>query len=169
MNKRIKAAVTAAVIAVSAVFVPVAASPAVYAAGQSQANENNTEFARAIINSSDRAPDRFLDKKYPDIAEKLIKYTSSITAGAADKYEAALKLYDWMVYNVEYKWGTFGPDSIGYILEKHQGTCTDFSFTFMAWLRYNGVKAWCATDERRLASEAFRGQYCVKMETTAST
>ena len=161
MNKRIKAGIAAALMALSAAAVPFTAGIPVFAAGQSQADENNTEFARAIINSANEPADRFLDNKYPEKAKLLLEYTDSITAGAKDRYEAALKLYDWLVYHIDYKWGTFGPDSISYIFEKKQGTCTDFSYTFMAWLRYNGVKAWCATGSYYYGSYRWDHTWCV--------
>ena len=64
MNKRIKAGIAAALMALSAAAVPFTAGIPVFAAGQSQADENNTEFARAIINSANEPADRFLDNKY---------------------------------------------------------------------------------------------------------
>ncbi|MCR5263088.1 MAG: S-layer homology domain-containing protein [Clostridiales bacterium] len=161
MNKRIQAGIAAAIMAFTVAAVPFTAGLPAFAAGQTQSDENNTEFARSIINSGAGTPDRFLDRKYPEKAELLISYTSKITAGAKDTYEAALKLYDWMVYNIDYKWGTFGPESISYIFEKNQGTCTDFSYTFMAWLRYNGIKAWCATGSYYYGSYRWDHTWCV--------
>lgn len=156
MNIRLKAALTAALMILT-VFLPIFSHTA-YAG---EADGSDTEFARSIINSGVGAPDRFLASAYPEYESILLSHTGTITAGASDLYEAALMLYDWMVYNVTYAYGHFGAESIGDIFEKKIGSCTDFSYAYMAWLRYNGIRAWCASGSYYSGSYRWDHTWCV--------
>lgn len=156
MNIRLKAALTAALMILT-VFIPIFSNTA-YAG---EFDGNDTEFARGIINNGAGAPDRFLANAYPEYESILLNHTGPITAGASDLYEAALMLYDWMVFNVTYNYGHFGAESIGYIFEKKIGSCTDFSYAYMAWLRYNGIRAWCASGSYSSGSYRWDHTWCV--------
>ncbi len=156
MNIRLKAALTAALMILT-VFLPIFSQTA-YAV---EADGSDTEFARSIINNGAGAPDRFLSSAYPKYESILLSHTEAITAGASDLYEAALKLYDWMVFNVKYTYGHFGVESISDIFEKKIGSCTDFSYAYMAWLRYQGIRAWCASGSYYSGSYRWDHTWCV--------
>lgn len=82
-------------------------------------------------------PDRFLDGEEEEI---LTKYLDKIITDDMSNYEKALACYDYLIENTYYDYGGWSA-KIKSVLEYGFGTCTEYSYVYMAMMRYIGFDA----------------------------
>ena len=125
------------------------------------AEDTDLSAERELINSVELHPDAILFETNEMYEESYYnKYGVTVTAEYArdliamkineltddsmDTFTKLLKVYDWLVYNVEYGFGGFrNYVTVHGVLENRIGTCVDFSYTFDAVCRYIGLDSKC--------------------------
>ena len=127
------------------------------------AEETNLSAEQKLINSVNLRPDEVLFttnemyeslyyNKYnimvtaDDARNLLIQKINEVTDPSMDTFTKLLKIYDWLVYNVEYGFGGYrNYVTIHCVLEYRLGTCVDFSYVFDAACRYIGLDSKCVS------------------------
>ena len=89
------------------------------------------------LNSVELKPEKFLKGKDEKI---LTKYLNKIIDDDMSNYEKAKECYDYIINNTYYSYGGWG-NAIESVLENGFGTCTEYSYVYMAMMRYLGFDA----------------------------
>lgn len=97
--------------------------------------KNNKEKSR--LNSAELKPKEFLDGKDEKI---LKKHLNKIIDDDMSNYKKAKTCYDYLINNTYYAYGGWG-NPIESVLEKGFGTCTEYSYVYMAMMKYLGFNA----------------------------
>lgn len=89
------------------------------------------------LNSAELKPKEFLKGK----DEKILKnHLNKIIDDDMSNYKKAKVCYDYLINNTHYAYGGWG-NAIESVLEKGFGTCTEYSYVFMAMMKYLGFNA----------------------------
>ena len=97
--------------------------------------KNNKEKSR--LNSAELKPKEFLNGKDEKI---LKKHLNKIIDDDMSNYKKAKTCYDYLINNTYYAYGGWG-NPIESVLEKGFGTCTEYSYVYMAMMKYLGFNA----------------------------
>lgn len=97
--------------------------------------KNNKEKSR--LNSAELKPKEFLNGKDEKI---LKKHLNKIIDDDMSNYKKAKTCYDYLINNTYYAYGGWG-NAIESVLEKGFGTCTEYSYVYMAMMKYLGFNA----------------------------
>lgn len=97
--------------------------------------KNNKEKNR--LNSAELKPKEFLNGKDEKI---LKKHLNKIIDDDMSNYKKAKTCYDYLINNTYYAYGGWG-NAIESVLEKGFGTCTEYSYVYMAMMKYLGFNA----------------------------
>ncbi len=89
------------------------------------------------INSVELKPKEFLKGKDHKI---LKKYLNKIIDDDMTNYQKAKACYDYLINNTYYSYGGWG-NAIESVLENGFGTCTEYSYVYMAMMKYLGFNA----------------------------
>lgn len=89
------------------------------------------------LNSVELKPKKFLKGKEEKI---LKKHLNKIIEDDMSNYEKAKVCYDYIINNTYYAYGGWG-NAIESVLEHGYGTCTEYSYVYMAMMRYLGFDA----------------------------
>ena len=89
------------------------------------------------LNSVELKPEKFLKGKDEKI---LTKHLNKIIDDDMSNYEKAKECYDYIINNTYYSYGGWG-NAIESVLENGFGTCTEYSYVYMAMMRYLGFDA----------------------------
>ncbi len=89
------------------------------------------------LNSVELKPNKFLKGREEKI---LIKHLDKIIDDDMSNYEKAKACYDYIINNTYYSYGGWG-NAIESVLENGFGTCTEYSYVYMAMMRYLGFNA----------------------------
>lgn len=89
------------------------------------------------LNSVKLKPKQFLKGKEEKI---LKKHLNKIIDDDMSNYEKAKACYDYIINNTYYAYGGWG-NAIESVLENGYGTCTEYSYVYMAMMRYLGFDA----------------------------
>lgn len=107
-----------------------------------QKNKSNTysktsKTVKDRLNAAALKPKEFLKGK----DEKIIKkHLNKIIDDDMSNYQKAKTCYDYLINNTYYAYGGWG-NAIESVLEKGFGTCTEYSYVYMAMMRYLGFNA----------------------------
>lgn len=140
--------------------------------------------AQAILESAELSPDYFLEDGTDEQgqnselfaaywgsdftvkdADKLIKKKlNSITKDKNTNYEKVKAVYDWIINNTSYEYGGYGNYlSVDCLINDNIGTCADYSYVFMAMMRYLGYDAVMVNGQTHLASGGYTGHQWVEV------
>lgn len=89
------------------------------------------------LNSAELKPKEFLKGKDEKI---LKKHLNKIIDDDMSNYKKAKVCYDYLINNTHYAYGGWG-NAIESVLENGYGTCTEYSYVYMAMMKYLGFKA----------------------------
>ena len=89
------------------------------------------------LNSVTLKPDKFLSGKNEKILEK---HLDKIVDDDMSNYQKAKTCYDYLINNTYYSYCGWG-NAIESVLENGYGTCTEYSYVYMAMMRYLGFNA----------------------------
>ncbi len=89
------------------------------------------------LNSAKLKPKEFLKGKDEKI---LKKHLNKIIDDDMSNYKKAKTCYDYLINNTHYSYGGWG-NAIESVLEKGYGTCTEYSYVYMAMMKYLGFNA----------------------------
>ena len=89
------------------------------------------------LNSAELKPKEFLKGKDEKI---LKKHLNKIIDDDMSNYKKAKVCYDYLIDNTHYAYGGWG-NAIESVLENGYGTCTEYSYVYMAMMKYLGFNA----------------------------
>lgn len=89
------------------------------------------------LNSAVLKPKEFLKGKNDKI---LKKHLNKIIDDDMSNYKKAKTCYDYLINNTHYAYGGWG-NAVESVLEKGYGTCTEYSYVYMAMMKYLGFNA----------------------------
>ncbi len=89
------------------------------------------------LNSAELKPKEFLNGKDEKI---LKKHLNKIIDDDMSNYKKAKVCYDYLINNTHYAYGGWG-NAIESVLENGYGTCTEYSYVYMAMMKYLGFNA----------------------------
>ncbi|MGN1090689.1 MAG: transglutaminase domain-containing protein [Huintestinicola sp.] len=139
---------------------------------------------RAILDSEELSPDYFLADGKDEYglnselfsmyfgssftekdADKLIKKKlAEITKGKDTNYDKVKAVYDWIIKNTSYDYGGYGNYlSCDCLINDKIGTCADYSFVFMAMMRYLGYDAKMVSGQTHTSNGGFTGHEWVEV------
>ncbi len=139
---------------------------------------------KGILNSAELEPDYFLadgkdeyglnselfsrywgsDFSEKDADKLLKKKLSSITKNKETNYEKVKAVYDWIIKNTSYDHGGFGNYlSVDCVINEKIGVCSDYSFVFMAMMRYLGFDAKMISGQTHKSGGGYTGHEWVEI------
>lgn len=109
----------------------------------------------------------FTEKK----ADKLIKTKlEAITKDCDDDYDKVKAVYDWIIRNTSYDYGGYGNFlSVDCVINDKIGTCADYSFVFMAMMRYMGYDAKMVSGQTSKSGGGYTGHEWVEVKLNGTT
>ena len=93
--------------------------------------------AKDRLNSVQLKPKKFLKGKNEKI---LRKYLNKIIDDDMSNYQKSKACYDYIINNTYYSYGGWG-NAVESVLENGYGTCTEYSYVYMAMMKYLGFDA----------------------------
>ncbi len=142
--------------------------------------------AETILNNATLSPDYFLSEEsndyYPELfagqdyqaflgvsflpedADELIRSTiESQTNSSMSTYQKVKALYTYIIDITDYGYGGYGNYcSVYSVLVDHIGTCADYNYVMMAFLRYLGIDAALVSGQTHKASGGYTGHQWVE-------
>lgn len=140
--------------------------------------------AQAILEAAELSPDYFLedgtdeqgqnselfaaywgsDFTAKDADKLLKKKLDSIIKNKETNYEKVKAVYDWIIDNTSYEYGGYGNYlSVDCVINEKIGTCADYSYVFMAMMRYLGYDAVMVNGQTHRADGGYTGHQWVEV------
>lgn len=117
------------------------------------------------LNSAELKPKEFLKGKDEKI---LKKHLNKIIDDDMTNYQKAKACYDYIINNTYYSYGVWG-NAIESVLENGYGTCTEYSYVYMAMMKYLGFNAKTVDGSTAMAAGGYGYHMWVEVKLNGKT
>lgn len=117
------------------------------------------------LNSAELKPKEFLKGKNEKI---LKKHLNKIIDDDMSNYQKAKACYDYIINNTYYSYGGWG-NAIESVLENGYGTCTEYSYVYMAMMKYLGFDAKTVDGSTAMAAGGYGYHMWVEVKLNGKT
>lgn len=117
------------------------------------------------LNAAELKPKEFLKGKDEKI---LKKHLNKIIDDDMTNYQKAKACYDYIINNTYYSYGGWG-NAIESVLENGYGTCTEYSYVYMAMMKYLGFNAKTVDGSTAMAAGGYGYHMWVEVKLNGKT
>lgn len=127
--------------------------------------EKTGNVVKDRLNSAELNPKEFLKGKDEKI---LKKHLNKIIDDDMSNYQKAKACYDYIINNTYYSYGGWG-NAIESVLENGYGTCTEYSYVYMAMMKYLGFDAKTVDGSTAMAAGGYSYHMWVEVKLNGKT